>query len=775
MANDINLVLGVQTQQAIREMQRLQDSIDKNTKDISRQFNRVNTSTINFAAGLSVARQAFGAVRAVVGGLISELSDSEETANKFGVVFKQTSAEANAAVSDLASNFGLAKTEAQDLLAATGDLLSGFGFTSDLTLSLSRDVQKLAVDLASFTNFSGGARGASEALTKALLGERESVKALGIAILEEDVKARVKQLEAMGRFTDETERQRKAIATLTIAQEQSKNAIGDFERSQDSFANQSRILNAALKDLRIELGEALLPAVTSLVSGVNQLISEFQAFGGVDQTLLAISKILEAWPETLAAITTGLVAMNAQLLITTGASILNGVKALVTGFTTLIPLIATVSAPVIGAVAGVAALSAGAFALVRYLRKGREEAERFRQSAEAGIPFSPEHLKKTTDGLQAVNDELAFLTGKKVGNVELNTKANFKLLSDEFLKFEQEAVKAAASELQKIEMTKAEQLMKLDEFAKKEQIGQARYQRIKIAIIDEALEKELQLIEKNNKEKEKLETEAQQRSANIFSSVLSGISQGREGVVSAFSGVVSQLSTLSGPLTQAGLQLLQFLAQGPEAVKAQIQAFIDGIPEIIDAVIASIPAVIETLAINMPRVATSLANQMPFVATKMAVSLVAQAPNIARGFVQSLINESSRLVAAIADGVKEALKRVSGFGGSGGFGGGLLGGFGGGFLGGGVGSIAGGIGGAFGFNEGGVIPGGGPNVDSVLAPVTTGEAILSRDTTQKLDKFLDIAAMNQGGGPRMVHLSVNVGEKQMADLIFDLKRKGYRV
>lgn len=52
------------------------------------------------------------------------------------------------------------------------------------------------------------------------------------------------------------------------------------------------------------------------------------------------------------------------------------------------------------------------------------------------------------------------------------------------------------------------------------------------------------------------------------------------------------------------------------------------------------------------------------------------------------------------------------------------------------------IGMASGFNKGGVVPGGGPNVDSTLAAVTPGERILSRDQTEAFDSLLNAASGN---------------------------------
>jgi hypothetical protein len=203
-------------------------------------------------------------------------SDAEETASKFKVVFKDIAAEAKASSDLLRNSYGLSSQASNQLLGDTGDLLTGFGFSQKSALELSTEVNKLAVDLASFTNYAGGAEGASQALTKALLGERESVKALGISILDADVKARVLANSKQGlRF--ETERQAKAFATLQLAQEQSKNAIGDYARTSDGFANQMRLLKGRLNDVAVEFGEILLPYVSKLAGFVGALIQKFSS------------------------------------------------------------------------------------------------------------------------------------------------------------------------------------------------------------------------------------------------------------------------------------------------------------------------------------------------------------------------------------------------------------------------------------------------------------------------------------------------------------------
>jgi len=203
-------------------------------------------------------------------------SDAEETLAKFDTVFEDVGKQATATAENLSKNFGLSSKAAKQLLGDTGDLLTGFGFTGDMALDLSKQVAELGVDLASFTNFAGGAEGASAALTKALLGERESVKSLGISILEEDVKAKIASLEATGELTNETLRQKKAIATLRIALEQSGKAQGDFARTQGSLANQTRIFRARVDDLAVTFGQILIPFAKKLVVGLTRLAEKFE-------------------------------------------------------------------------------------------------------------------------------------------------------------------------------------------------------------------------------------------------------------------------------------------------------------------------------------------------------------------------------------------------------------------------------------------------------------------------------------------------------------------
>jgi len=213
---------------------------------------------------------------AIVGSLtilVNRATDAAETASKFATIFQTEMPKARAAVADLTKNYGLSTNASKEMLSATGDLLTGMGMQAGTALDLSLKTQQLAVDLASFTNYSGGAIGASNALTKAMLGERESLKGLGKTVTEEMVKAELARV-GKTRLTGASLLQAKAEATLEIVMRQSATALGDYERTSDSLANKKRELNARLEDIVVTLGTYLIPIFAKVATEITTVITK---------------------------------------------------------------------------------------------------------------------------------------------------------------------------------------------------------------------------------------------------------------------------------------------------------------------------------------------------------------------------------------------------------------------------------------------------------------------------------------------------------------------
>ena len=272
-------------QLAIKDFNNNLKNVDKNLnnfhKDFKSEAKRSSQAWASFVGNLGAigVETAIRGLASLTSGMASFTRESilaaveaQETASKFEAVFSTISRDSEKMARDLQRNYGLGTTESKTLLSATGDLLTGFGFAQDEALKLSGEVQKLSVDLASFTNYAGGAQGASEAITKALLGERESVKALGVSIQEKAVQDQIAINAAKGmRF--ETEQQAKAQATLDLIIKQSGNAIGDYAKTNGGAANQIRLFHTRIEDLKILFGGSFLPVLEPVITMVNEFMS----------------------------------------------------------------------------------------------------------------------------------------------------------------------------------------------------------------------------------------------------------------------------------------------------------------------------------------------------------------------------------------------------------------------------------------------------------------------------------------------------------------------
>jgi hypothetical protein len=259
LVGKLTVMFGADFQGFDKAMKKAQKSISRFGAKMERTGQTLTRNVTLPLAGLGIAA-------------VKMASDFEETDSKFKTVFSSIQKQAENTAHTFKNSFGLSSKAAKQMLGDTGDLLVGFGFTEKEALNLSKQVNELAVDLASFTNFSGGAEGASLALTKALLGERESIKSLGIAITEADLKSFAKD---QGLIFKELTRVEKATLTYQLAAKQSSKAIGDFARTSGSFANQTRILVNQITDLGIELGQQLLPIAQKLLAWSRNMINRF--------------------------------------------------------------------------------------------------------------------------------------------------------------------------------------------------------------------------------------------------------------------------------------------------------------------------------------------------------------------------------------------------------------------------------------------------------------------------------------------------------------------
>jgi len=248
------------------------DKLNAKLEKTERRFKGLNRVADRFKK-FGVKMTAFATLPITLMGkaFFTAASDAVESESKFNEVFKGISGKANMMSTEFAKSFDLADSTARELLGTTGDILSGFGFTEEKALELSLSINELAGDITSFKNVQGGVPRTSSAITKALLGEREALKGLGIAILEEDVKKKMLTQKTEG-LTFASARQAKAFATLTLVQERGANSIGDYARTQHLAANVTRAFSERFKNMNEQFGKVFLPLATKVIIRLTKFV-----------------------------------------------------------------------------------------------------------------------------------------------------------------------------------------------------------------------------------------------------------------------------------------------------------------------------------------------------------------------------------------------------------------------------------------------------------------------------------------------------------------------
>ena len=220
-------------------------------------------------AGLGVAAGTVGKE------MVNLASSAKEAGSAFDVVFGtgESGQQLNAFVEEFANKAGMANFELQDLLKTTGQVVQSVGFTAEESAKLGEELAIVAGDVAAFNNVQGGATPVMQAFTKALLGERETLKTYGLTIMEADVRTKAFAMTGKDNANQLTQ-QEKAMATLELIKERSIVTQGYLNAEQESFAAKSNEARAKLTELKATMGQELLPIAEALLPVLVDLVQE---------------------------------------------------------------------------------------------------------------------------------------------------------------------------------------------------------------------------------------------------------------------------------------------------------------------------------------------------------------------------------------------------------------------------------------------------------------------------------------------------------------------
>lgn len=203
-------------------------------------------------------------------------SDLTEVQNVVDVTFGKMSEEINNWSKNAMEKFGLSETVAKRYAGTAGAMAKAFGITGQAGVKMSEEVAGLSADVASFYNIS-----TDEAFTKLksiFTGETESLKDLGV-VMTQTALDQYALNNGFGKTTKEMSEQEKVMLRYQFVMSRLSGAKGDFERTSDSWANQTRVLKLRIDALKASIGQGLINLFTPVLKGINTVIARFSVLG----------------------------------------------------------------------------------------------------------------------------------------------------------------------------------------------------------------------------------------------------------------------------------------------------------------------------------------------------------------------------------------------------------------------------------------------------------------------------------------------------------------
>lgn len=262
VVGQIALELGIDSSQIVNQ---LTGASNKAAKQATSIFSGMGKK---IAAGLSIAAfTKFTKDCLEVGSNVTEVQNVVDTA------FKDLSGQADQWASNAMTNFGLSELSAKKYMGVFGQMSNAMGITGQAALDMAEDVTGLTGDVASFYNL-----GTDEAYTKLKsiwTGETETLKDLGVVMTQTNLDQYALN-NGFGKTTAKMTEQEKVMLRYQYVTSALSNATGDFVKTQDSWANQTRILTLRFEQLKASFGKGFIALFTPILRGLNSALAGLQ-------------------------------------------------------------------------------------------------------------------------------------------------------------------------------------------------------------------------------------------------------------------------------------------------------------------------------------------------------------------------------------------------------------------------------------------------------------------------------------------------------------------
>ncbi len=212
-------------------------------------------------------------------------SDLEEVQNVVDVTFGSLNSEINEFAKNAVTQFGLSELSAKQFTSTMGAMLKSMGLSTREAADMGMAITGLAGDMASFYNLDQ--EEAFYKIRSGISGEIEPLRQLGINLSVANLE-QFALTQGITKSYNAMTQQEQALLRYNYLLSVTADAQGDFARTSDSWANQTRILSEQFNSLKASIGQGLISAFTPVLRWINTIIAGLQTVANVFRQVMAL-------------------------------------------------------------------------------------------------------------------------------------------------------------------------------------------------------------------------------------------------------------------------------------------------------------------------------------------------------------------------------------------------------------------------------------------------------------------------------------------------------
>lgn len=214
---------------------------------------------------------------------INAASDLAEVQNIVDVAFGEMSYKIEDFAKVCIDSFGISEFSAKQTAGSFMAMGKAMGIDAENASNMAVNLTALTADMSSFLNISQDY--ARVALSAVYSGETETLKRYGIVLTEANLQEFAQQKGITKSVKAMTSRE-KAMLRYEYIVQQTQHMVGDFQRTQDQWANSVRVLQQRWTEFLLVLGSGLTSTFAPLLKVLEKLIVRFTQFAKVIGAIL---------------------------------------------------------------------------------------------------------------------------------------------------------------------------------------------------------------------------------------------------------------------------------------------------------------------------------------------------------------------------------------------------------------------------------------------------------------------------------------------------------